>query len=153
MANEKIERICEILSFVLHLMKNGEVFSKTKLAKLLYLLDVVKSRQRIPKFSGIKYTSYYYGPFSDDIEESISLLTTFGHITVTKDTSFDGNPYYHIKLNQLPNFGYLTDQEKMDIKKIISPLINRELNELLEITYNTKEYKNAPFGELISLST
>lgn len=65
MVDEKIERIGEIVCFVLHLMKNREVHSKTKLAKLLYLLDVVKSRQGIQNFTGIEYTgieykSYYF---------------------------------------------------------------------------------------------
>ncbi len=151
MVNKKIERISEILSFMLHLMRNGEVFSKTKLVKLVYLLDVVKSRRGTPKFSGVEYSSHYYGPFSDDIEDSISFLTSLGHVTINEHTSFNGNPYYHIKLKQLPNFGYLTDQEKMDIKEIVSPLINRGLNEILEITYNTKEYKNASLGEVIAL--
>jgi uncharacterized protein YwgA len=151
MKDEKIERISEILAFVLHLMKNREVFSKTKLAKLLYLLDVVKSRQGVPKFTGIEYTSYYYGPFSDDIEESLSLLNALGHISADERTGFNGNSYYHIKLNQLPNFGCLTDQEKKDIKNILSPLISRDLNDVLGIAYNTKEYKETPFGEVISL--
>lgn len=39
----------------------------------------------------------------------------------------------------------------MDIKNILSPLIHRELNDVLDITYNTKEYKETPFGEVISL--
>lgn len=151
MVERKTERISEILSFILHLMKNGEVFSKTKLVKLLYLLDVVKSRRGIPKFSGVEYSSHYYGPFSDDIEESISLLTSLGHIKMDERTSLSGDPYYHIKLKQLPIFGCLTDREKLDIKEIISPLINRDLNEILEITYHTKEYKESSLGEVIAL--
>lgn len=132
-------------------MKNREIFSKTKLVKLLYLLDVVKSRRRIRKFSGVEYRSYYYGPFSEDIEDSILLLKSLGHISVDECRSLSGNSYYHIKLNQLPDFGYLSDEDKRDIKKILSPLTDRELNDVLDITYNTKEYKDAPFGEVISL--
>jgi len=151
MTNERIERISEIIAFMLHLMKNREIFSKTKLVKLLYLLDVVKSRRNIRNFSGVEYRSYYYGPFSEDIEDSISLLKSLGHISVDERKSLNGNPYYHIKLNQLPNFGYLSDEDKKDIKKILSPLIDRELNDVLDITYNTKEYKDTPFCEVISL--
>jgi uncharacterized protein YwgA len=145
------ERISEIIAFTLHLMKNREIFSKIKLVKLLYLLDVVKSRRKIRNFSGVEYRSYYYGPFSEDIEDSISLLKSLGHISVDERKSLNGNSYYHIKLNHLPNFGYLSDEDKIDIKKILSPLIDRELNDVLDITYNTKEYKETPFGEVIFL--
>lgn len=151
MMDAKIERISEIISFALHLMKNREVFSKTKLVKILYLLDVVKSRQGSPNFTGIEYKSYYYGPYSEEIEDSLSLLISLDHISINEGKSFNGNSYYHIKLNQMPDFGHLTDQEKKDIKTILSPLISRDLDDVLGITYNTKEYRETPFGEVISL--
>ncbi|OQX06971.1 MAG: hypothetical protein BWK80_50120 [Desulfobacteraceae bacterium IS3] len=150
MYNSKIERISEILCLLLHIM-GGESFSKTKLVKLLYLLDVVKSRKGVPKFSGITFKSYYYGPYSDEIEESISLLSSLGYVTIKKDIGFSGNSYYQIQLNRLADFGHLTDREKIEIKEIVSPLINRSLNELLNITYSTKEFKKTSFGEAISL--
>lgn len=79
------------------------------------------------------------------------MLNSLGHIDIDEHASLDGISYCRIKLNQSANLGHLSDRENMDIKNILSPLIHRELNDVLDITYNTKEYKETPFGEVISL--
>ena len=148
--NAKIERISEILSLILHLMR-GEAFSKTKLVKLIYLLDVIQSRKGSHNFSGVDFRSYYYGPYSEDLEESISLLANLGYISVTPNQSDSGNPYYHFKLNALPNFGRLTDEEKLQMKEYLMPLIELNSKQLLNISYDTKEYRQVELGEAIRL--
>ena len=147
---EKIERISEILSLILHLM-GGQAFSKTKLVKLIYLLDVIQSRKGIHNFSGVDFKSYYYGPYSEDIEESISLLVNMGYISVTPNQSRNGNPYYHFKLNIIPNFRRLNDEEKLQIQEYLMPLIKFNLKQLLNISYETKEYREVELGEVIRL--
>ena len=144
----KIERISEILSRILHLM-GGRAYSKTKLVKLLYLLDVIQSRRDKPRFSGVNYVSYYYGPYSDDIEESIDFLEELGYISVMRREPNNGNLYYLIQLKALPQFGQLADDEKLEIREILLPLARLDLEELLDITYATPEFSEAPFGEAI----
>lgn len=146
----KIERISEILSLILHLM-GGQAFSKTKLVKLIYLLDVIQSRKGRHNFSGVDFRSYYYGPYSEDIEESISLLVNLGYISVTPNQSPSGNPYYHFKLNSIPNFGLVTDEDKVQIKEYLMPLIELNFKQLLNISYETKEYREVELGEAIKL--
>ncbi len=81
MDRERLERISEVLGLILQLM-GGETYSKTKLVKLAYLLDVIQSRRGRPGFSGIAFRSYYYGPYSEDIEESLDYLQECGYIKV-----------------------------------------------------------------------
>ena len=150
MKQQKLERISEILSYILHLM-GGETFSKTKLVKLVYLLDVIQARRDQSKFSGITYKSYYYGPYSDDIEESLQYLTELGYTHVEHRVSGNGNPYYHIGLERLPSFGTLSDAEKQEIRQLLSPLVSLDLRMLLDIAYDTREYTQAQFGEQIPL--
>lgn len=149
-AEIKIERISEILAFLLHLM-GAQTFSKTKLVKLIYLLDVIHSRRDGTPFSGIEYKSYYYGPYSEEIEASLDLLSELGYISVTYNVRLDGTPYYHIQLKNLAHFGYLTGQERLQIRKDMQGLVDLDLRDVLDITYKTKEFKEVPLGEVITL--
>ncbi|GAB4289259.1 MAG: hypothetical protein Fur0025_23700 [Oscillatoriaceae cyanobacterium] len=148
--NAKIERIGEVLALILHLMR-GEAFSKTKLVKLIYLLDVIQSRKGRHNFSGVDFRSYYYGPYSEDIEESISLLANMGYISVTLNQSPSGTPYYHFKLNTIPSFGRVTDEDKRQIQEYLMPLIELNSKQLLNISSETKEYREVELGEAIRL--
>jgi uncharacterized protein YwgA len=151
MRDERIERIAEIIAYVLQLV-GGQLFSKTKLVKLLYLLDVTESRkQRNGGFTQIEFKSYYYGPYSEDIENGLSLLSEMGAISVGQRTSMDGNPYYHIKLHSVPDFGHLRDEDRRRIRAALSPLLNLNLQQLLDIAYETEEYSDVDFGEVIPL--
>ena len=146
----KIERMSEIIAFILRLM-GGRASSKIKLVKLLYLLDVMYARNGTSHFSGVEYKSYYHGPYSTDIEESLEFLEYHGYITVSQKIREDGNMYYTFKLHDRPEFGRVSGREKSEIRRLLSPLVKRSLNEVLDITYATKEYKQTEFLEVISL--
>jgi hypothetical protein len=147
---EKFKRISEIIAFILCLM-GGRAYSKTKLVKLLYLLDVIYARNNKSNLSGIEYKSYYYGPYSEDIDESLQFLEDEGYISISRQIGIEGNVYYCVKLRNVPEFGQLDGREKAKIQKLLSPLVNRSLDELLDITYATKEYRQTKFNEVISL--
>lgn len=147
---EKIERISEIIAFILRLM-GGRAYSKTKLVKLLYLLDVMYARNNISNFSGVEFKSYYYGPYSDDIDESLQFLEDLGYISISRRVNMEGNTYYCFELHSIPEFGQLDGREKSEIQRLLYPLIDRSLDELLDITYATKEYRQTDFNEVIPL--
>ena len=147
---KKLERICEIMAFILRLM-GGSAYSKTKLVKLLYLLDVMYARKGKMNFTGIEYTSYYYGPYSEEIDKSLQLLEQLGYITPFQQMGSEGKMYSCLDLHGDPEFGQLTGQEKSEIRQLLSRLVNRSLEELLDITYATKEYKRTNFSEVIRL--
>lgn len=150
MTTKKRERISEILAFILRLM-GGKAYSKMKLVKLLYLLDVMYARNGVSQFSGITYKSYYYGPYSEDIEESLEFLADHGSIDISQYMGEEGNMYYVFTLRYIPEFGRLSDEEKSHIQHLLSPLVQRPLDELLDITYATKEYQQTDFREVIPL--
>jgi uncharacterized protein YwgA len=145
-----IKRIAEIIALVLRLM-GGYAYSKTKLVKIVYLLDIIESRKGKKHFSTATYKSYYYGPYSDDIEESINLLDNFGYVEVGKKTSVNGNTYYTFKLKDTPYFGELSQNEKNEISQYSSQLVELERGKLLELAYITKEFENTQFGEEVKL--
>jgi hypothetical protein len=151
MDNSKIEKISEIIAFIISIF-NGEIYSKTKLVKLLYLIDVVFARKHKKAFSGISYTSYYYGPYSEDIEKALKLLQDFKYITTEPYQTFDGTNYYRFKLNSMPHFSSLTSAERSEVKDILSPFVTMDLKDIVEVAYNTKEYKQTDFNKTIQFS-
>lgn len=150
MDRRKLERISEILGLILHTM-GGETYSKTKLVKLAYLLAVIHKRRQEPEFTGIDFKSYYYGPYSQDIEDGLEYLKEYGYISFEKRISMDGNPYYHIQLRQVPQLHQLTPGEQESIRRDLEPLVGLSLRQLLDIAYDTDEYKSVEFGESIDL--
>ncbi|NER99585.1 MAG: hypothetical protein F6J86_38205 [Symploca sp. SIO1B1] len=145
-----IKKIAEIITLVLSLM-GGSAYSKTKLVKIVYLLDVIQARKGNKHFSTATYKSYYYGPYSDDIDDAINLLTDFGYVEVGQRTSIDGNTYYTFKLRDTPFFGELSQKEKNDISQDTSQLAALDLKKILDVAYSTKEYDNTQFGEEVKL--
>jgi uncharacterized protein YwgA len=150
MDNLKIEKISEIIAFVISIF-NGEIDSKTKLVKLLYLIDVVFARKYKKTFSGISYKSYYYGPYSEDIEKALKLLQDFKYLTVEAYQGLDGTNYYRFKLNSMPSFNALTEVERSEVKNIVPPFVLMPLKDIIQVAYNTKEYKQTDFNNIIQL--
>lgn len=147
---KNIERISEIIAFILFLA-GGQINSKAKLVKLVYLLDVIQARRGHPQFSGLQFKSYYAGPYSSEIEVGISVLLQRGHLTITARDYLDGNYYYHFQLNQLPPFGQLTTAEQEEIQDSLKSFIPLGVKELLTIACATKEFQNVSLGEMIAL--
>jgi len=147
---QNIKRIAEIIAIILRVM-GGFAYSKTRIVKLLYLLDIIQSRKGKKYFSSARYKSYYYGPYSEEIEESINLLSTLGYVKVDKKSSVNGNTYYTFTLEDTPYFGELSQDEKNEISQYISQLAELDMEKLLEIAYSTKEFDNTQFGEEIKL--
>jgi len=63
---------------------NEPISGRTRLMKLIYLLDKVK---KIPKALGVRYyygfEAYDYGPFSKDVYDDIEFLSNVGLINIT----------------------------------------------------------------------
>ncbi len=146
----KTERIAEILTYLLRLM-GGKAFTETKLVKLIYLLDVIQSRKGHPQFSGAVFRRYYPGPSSDDVIDAIYLLLKLGYISMTKKREMDGGVYHHFKLQEQPLFGRLSDEERLQIREDVLPLVDFNFKQLRVIATETKESTQVPLGEVINL--
>lgn len=144
------KKLLEVIGIVLQL-HNGRLYSKTKLVKLLYLLDRHFANKYGRSLTGLRYTSYFYGPYSDDIESALDYLARMGYITIRYEEGFYGSPYYVLTLVEPPRFSALTDQEATEVREFVSNYVDKSLEDILEEVYDTEEYKNAEFGEVIEL--
>lgn len=145
-----IERTAGALVHILSLL-GGSEYSKTKLVKLLYLLDYRTFKEEQKTFTGLKYKKYYYGPYSEDIEKAITMLKNRKVLKV-EDTisSIYGYRYYIFKLEK--NVSMLPEADKEKIESALKDYIHKKLDEILDIVYDTEPMKGVSFGQEIQFA-
>jgi uncharacterized protein YwgA len=150
MENSKIEKISEIIASIIRI-SGGTMTSKTKLMKIIYLVDIIFARKYQKTFSGSIFKSYYYGPYSEEVKVAMQFLENLGYITVKSHQTLEGDPHFDIQLNQMPFFGHLTSTDKIQLQSIVTPLINFNANEIVDMACHTREYQRTDFTQTIQL--
>ena len=130
-------------------------FGKTKLVKLLYLIDVENYRRRRKTLSGLEWRFYHYGPYAFEIDNALDELsfdipqeevtTLSGHNAVVFRTHRELSPRLadHVQLREL---------------RLVNDVIQRwgdtDFNSLLNHVYfHTEPMKDAKRGDLLDFST
>ena len=145
-SKEQMRKLQNIFIYILKLL-GGEEYSKTKLVKLLYLLDYETFKKKGNIFTGLTYKKYYYGPYSRTIEEVISSLKNKGAIMVLQRTGTSGRDYYVFKL--VKDIETLDSKEKQEIQDRLESYLNETLDEILDDVYSTEPVQNTKFGQEI----
>ena len=142
-------KLLEVIALILSL-HGGRLFSKAKLVKILYLIERFYFGKYNKPLLGLKFKSYFYGPYTDEIDKALASLRDSGFIGMRYEESFySGRNYYAIQLLSVPNFGELTGEEREEIANFIKNYVDKSLDDILEEVYSTEEYKKTPFGEEI----
>ena len=63
-----------ITHLAVELRDAGSSIGKTKLVKLLYLIDVENWRRRRKTLTGLEWRFYHYGPYAFEIEDALNEL-------------------------------------------------------------------------------
>jgi len=128
--------------------------TRTKLVKLLYLIDLYYARVKNRSLTGLTYRSYYFGPYSGEIINAINQLKGY-EIEEYSNTSLDGREYYLYRPGMNPRWEVppaLEYEEEKVIDQVISEHGNKSLDEILRYVYNTEPYKNCKKGRPIVLN-
>lgn len=126
--------------------------TRTKLVKLLYLIDLSSAKTKGTSLTGVTYRSYYYGPYSEEIIEALNELKDYEideYASITKD----GREYYLYRPGLTPrwkNPPKLPADEDKIIDRIVKKHGNKSLDEILNYVYSTPAYKKCARGEQIS---
>ena len=149
--------LCHLITHVItKLTDMGVGFGKTKLVKLLYLMDVENYRIRRTTVSGLEWRFYHYGPYAFEIDEELknleldipqdSVTTGTGH----KATVFRSNRELRPRLSEhLPS-----PRELRVVNTVIRDWGETELNQLLNHVYfYTEPMKHAERGDVLDFST
>lgn len=99
-----------LLADIIAMHNDGRIFGRKRLQKSIKLLQ----KTGFPtKYS---FKNYFYGPYSDEIQEDISLLEEIGILEETKEIGNDGNSYYIISSKSRdPNSSLSPFSEAVDI--------------------------------------
>ena len=149
--SNNLDKLKEVICFIISIF-NGELHSKTKLAKLTYLVDF-KAKQNLGKtITGATYKSYFYGAYPIELDKAIEELKKIGVIKIETGT-FDkfNREYFIYKLNYFPSFCKLTNKEKKLILEVSKYYKNKTLEDILMDVYTSKPYVETNFGEIIKL--
>lgn len=118
---------------------------KTKLAKLLYLIDFSNFYEKLEPMSGVRYVRRDYGPVADIFFEMTDLLFDSGKISIEpvgdalmiSSTSFDRR------------YDKLTDEDKTRIDNICELWHDKRTSEIVNFTHEQKPWLSCRDGEYI----
>lgn len=137
----------KLRSIIRYITKNypyPDDLTKTRITKLVYLIDWENIKKYKSQITDIKWVFYHYGPYVDDV---LIEATDDDYINIEKTISNFGTVKYLVKLNsdiQNKELDYdLTDNEKAIINKVIKDTEDFSWNEFIEYVYNTEPIKKS----------
>ncbi|MEJ5258471.1 MAG: Panacea domain-containing protein [Fervidobacterium sp.] len=139
---------------VICVLKNIKNVPKTKLLKLLYLIDREAVRVFKRTLTGFRYYRYLYGPYTIQIEDVINSLSLGQYITFDyRITSSQREVYLLVPEKKAREYKLKTiSKEEMDlIDDILERYGSKRLDSILKEVYGFEEIKNAEFAEEIKL--
>jgi len=144
-----------ITYLVLELADMGASLGKTKLVKLLYLIDVENYRRRSQMLSGLEWVFYHYGPYSFEIDTELKRLSLdLPQEEVTTQAGFTT-----ITFKPSPNVpsGLGTDfspAERLVVDRVLREWGMEQLNPILNFVYfNTEPMRDAQRGEVLDFTS
>jgi len=120
------------VSYLLERAQNQEIpIGKTRLIKLLYLLDIEIYRAHQRLFTELDWIFYKYGPFSFDVEAALSKLDIS-----EDDVPIRGSKIFRkVKIELGERTGKLDIEIKAIIEKLLEDWGTADFNELLDYVY------------------
>lgn len=141
---------------IVKLTDMGVGFGKTKLVKLLYLIDVENYRIRRTTISGLEWRFYHYGPYAFEIDDALRDLEldipqdSVATGTGRQATVFRPNRELRPRLSE----HLRSSQELRVVNTVIRDWGETELNPLLNHVYfYTEPMKHAERGDVLDFST
>ncbi|MDL2235798.1 DUF4065 domain-containing protein [Christensenellaceae bacterium OttesenSCG-928-L17] len=140
------EKFKQMYFYVLSHFKGG--VPKTKLAKLLYLIDFSNFYDNLIPMSGVRYVRRKYGPVADVFFEMTDDLFENGKINIQPL-----NEAFMIEPTTMDEeYGLLSDEDKARIDRICEFWKNRRTSEIVNFTHEQKPWKECRDGEYIPYS-
>ena len=147
--NELKELICAVLTLIRH--HNGFA-TKTKLIKLLYLVDVESYRDRRETLTSLNWIFHLYGPWTSEYDQLLEEMQTANQIELREgngDATFI-NPVQLVDLNKIP----LPVTTFLAIRQLTERWADVPTRCLLDYVYfETEPMANAIRGERLDFRT
>ena len=130
-------------------------FAKTKLVKLLYLVDVENYRRSRRTLSGLHWYFYHYGPYAFEIDDALDELSLDIPQESVKTGSGHNAIVFRPDRSMRSRLGDFVDTPELRlVDRVIQKWGEMELNPLLNHVYfYTEPMTDAERGELLDFST
>lgn len=148
------ERLKKLTAFIIDQVRDsGGSLPKTKLVKLLYLIDVESMRQQQRPMTGLEWRYWHYGPYSQEIEKLLGEIVGKS-ISELEFITKDGRrifTYQPIDIDEIESEYRL--EERLIIYNTLKKWANEELRNVLNYVYfETEPMAKAKWGEILDLT-
>ena len=144
-----------ITHLVVELRDAGASVGKTKLVKLLYLIDVENWRRRQKTLTGLEWQFYHYGPYAFEIDDALEELAfdipQESFSTERGDEAFSFRADWGLR----SSLGKVISLSELHlVNRVIQEWGETELNPLLNHVYfYTEPMRDAKRGDILDFST
>lgn len=140
-----------VLSYVRY---KGGYATKTKLLKLLYLLDIEAFRAHAATLTNFQWRFYKYGPWSPEYDDILNHLADCGAIRLRTGNKADLDTVFVDAVDQVQlSLAFPAVLEEIRARRIIEAWADRPTGELLEYVYfHTAPMRNAQRGEMLDFT-
>lgn len=134
----------------------GGTVHRTKLVKLIYLIDNRFYELTGQTLTGLKYMWDHHGPnaVSDAIVNELSLLTKTGKVHMNETTSSYGGPAYIYKLEgdwRKSAEAHLTPTELNIIQSVVHEFGQMNVTQIVNASKQTQPFKNAQRYDVLKM--
>jgi hypothetical protein len=127
--------------------------SRTKILKILYLIDVEYFRRHRKTLTGWQWVFYKYGPYVFDFPATLEKLNLAG-LDETEDRTEDGRKFFRYRVSEDQDIDDLVSAgDQLVIDNVIKKWALEDINLLLNYVYfETEPMKDATRGEPLDFS-
>jgi hypothetical protein len=138
-----------------YIRSKGGAPTKTKVLKLIYLLDVEFFREKHETLSGFEWIFYKFGPWTAQYDEVLEQLSMADKVRLNPPAAGDSEPTFVDPTNPVelssvfPNF-----QDELKARRIVEVWADRPTVELLDYVYfHTAPMRTAERNHLLDFDT
>lgn len=144
-----MQKIPEVAGYICEFYPHKQELSKTRLTKLVYLVDWEAARRHGRQLTGIKWFFHNFGPYVSDVIETVSEDSRF---VVSKTANLYGNEKLLVALAPGQSFANeLSDEDKVVIDSVIEKTKKMYWDEFMRYIYATKPIVEADRFEELDL--
>jgi hypothetical protein len=138
----------DVVAYLCAHYPHKDELSKARLTKMVYLADWKSALERNMQMTAIKWQFNYYGPYVDDVVESIREDEAFA---LYSTRNMYGEPKDLIQLRGKVSYPSLNDTDKEILDFVIKKTAPKTWNDFIRLVYSTYPILTQPRFSLLDL--
>jgi len=142
----------QVILYVVSKLEGRVKIGRTRLMKLLYLIDLVAKHKLGRTVTGARYYYYLFGPFSDEVQQAVIDLTRQGLLEDDPELTHMGQAHNYRTAENVDVNGVCEDisvEERELIDEVVKKIGRRSLDYVVRTAYQTRPMKTAQPNSLL----